>query len=85
LPAPYLAVRRVPLPRRPRDQHVATVSEGSCTSNATETCFNVNVFEGAPQYHSNNYYWSGAIDSRYGITSSGQSGLLHTDYELALS
>lgn len=72
-------------PTSRQDQHVATVSDGSCTANATETCFNVNVFEGVPQYHSNNYYWSGAIDSRYGITSSGQSGLLHTHYELALS
>jgi hypothetical protein len=54
-------------------------------ANNTEPSFNPDVFEGVPEYHKNNYYWSGAIDSRYGITSSGQSGLLHTHFNLALS
>jgi hypothetical protein len=55
------------------------------TAMSTSPSFNPNVFEGTPQYHSNNYYWSGAIDSRYSITSSGQSGLLHTQFGLELS
>jgi hypothetical protein len=54
------------------------------TAMSTNPSFNPNVFEGVPTYHSNNYYWSGALDSRYGITSSGQSGSLHTHFGLAL-
>ncbi len=55
------------------------------TAMSTNPSFNADVFEGTPQYHSNNYYWSGTIDSRYGITSSGQSGSLHTHFGLVLS
>jgi hypothetical protein len=55
------------------------------TANGTNPTFNPNVFDGVPQYHKNNQYWSGAIDSRYTISSSGQSGHLHTHYNLTLS
>lgn len=55
------------------------------TANGTHPTFNPNVFDGVPQYHENNQYWSGSIDSRYTISSSGQSGLLHTHYDLTLS
>jgi hypothetical protein len=55
------------------------------TANGTNPTFNPNVFEGVPQYHKNNQYWSGAIDSRYTISSSGQDGHLHTHYNLTLS
>ncbi len=55
------------------------------TANGTAPTFNPNVFDGQPQYHTNNQYWSGAIDSRYAITSSGQAGQLHTHFNLSLS
>jgi hypothetical protein len=42
------------------------------TAMSTNPSFNSNVFEGVPEYHKNNFYWSGAIDNRYSITSSGQ-------------
>ncbi len=55
------------------------------TANSTSPSFNPNVFAGVPEYHKNNYYWSGTIDSRYSISSSGQVGLLHTHFTLSLS
>jgi len=55
------------------------------TANGTVPTFNPNVFDGLPQYHKNNQDWSGAIDSRYTISSSGQDGYLHTHYNLTLS
>ncbi len=55
------------------------------TANGTSLSFNPDVFENVPEYHKNNYYWSGAIDPRYHITSSGESGTLHTHYQLGLS
>lgn len=57
----------------------------SGTANGTAPTFNPNVFDGVPQYHSSGQYWSGSIDSRYAITSSGQSGQLHTHFNLTLS
>lgn len=55
------------------------------TANGTNPTFNPNVFDGVPQYHQSGHYWSGAIDPRYTITSSGQSGQLHTHFNLTLS
>ncbi|MFZ2016505.1 MAG: hypothetical protein WAV00_22015 [Nocardioides sp.] len=55
------------------------------TANGTAPTFNPNVFDGQPQYHENNYDWSGSIDSRYSITSSGQTGQFHTHFDLTLS
>lgn len=55
------------------------------TANGTAPTFNPNVFDGVPQYHKSNQTWSGAIDSRYTISSSSQSGLLHTHFNLTLS
>lgn len=55
------------------------------TANGTAPTFNPNVFDGVPQYHKNNQDWSGAIDSRYTISSSGQAGYLHTHFNLTLS
>jgi hypothetical protein len=55
------------------------------TANGTAPTFNPNVFDGQPQYHQSGQYWSGAIDSRYTITSSGQAGQLHTHFNLTLS
>ena len=55
------------------------------TANGTAPTFNPNVFDGEPQYLSSKQEWSGSIDSRYTITTSGQSGLLHTHFNLTLS
>jgi len=55
------------------------------TANGTAPTFNPNVFDGQPQYHGSGQYWSGAIDSRYTITSSGQVGQFHTHFNLTLS
>ncbi|MGD9961346.1 hypothetical protein [Nocardioides sp.] len=57
----------------------------SGTANGTAPTFNPNVFDGEPQYHESGQYWSGSIDSRYTITSSGQAGQLHTHFNLTLS
>ncbi len=57
----------------------------SGTANGTAPTFNPNVFVGVPQYHESGQYWSGSIDSRYTITSSGEDGLLHTHFDLTLS
>jgi len=55
------------------------------TANGTALTFNPNVFDGVPQYHKNNQYWSGAIDSRYTISATSHSGYLHTHYDLTVS
>jgi len=57
----------------------------SGTANGTAPTFNPNVFDGVPQYHASGQYWSGSIDSRYAITSSGQVGQFHTHFNLTLS
>ena len=57
----------------------------SGTANGTAPTFNPNVFDGVPQYHASGQYWSGSIDSRYTITSSGQVGQFHTHFNLILS
>jgi hypothetical protein len=54
-------------------------------ANCTSPGFNPDVFQNQPTYHSSDESWSGAIDSRYSITSSGQIGNLHTHYTLNLS
>ncbi len=55
------------------------------TANSSSPSFNSYVFDGQPTYHSNDYDWTGAVDSRYSITSQGQDGDLHTHFKLGLS
>jgi hypothetical protein len=55
------------------------------TANGTALTINPNVFIGVPQYHTNNQYWSGAIDTRYTISATSHSGQLHTHYALTVS
>jgi hypothetical protein len=55
------------------------------TANSTNPSLNTNVFGNVPEHHKNNYYWSDAIDPTHTITSSGQSGSLHTHFDLAVS
>ena len=50
------------------------------TAMSTSPSFNQFVFSSEPEYHKNNFYWSGSIDTKHYIAASTVNGLLHSHF-----